>query len=138
VCYLNANQGLDITLLTEEITAILAKIKWIRYIRFSCDTADKLPYFARMTELFKKYGISLSRVFVYVLVRDNLADADERVQELHRICKNFSIYAQCERNPGVVPSRLQLEFAQRYVYGRSYRKETWAQYLKRIGKFDTD
>ena len=134
VCKLDLNQGMDVTLITEDIVAILAKIKWIRYIRFSCDTDNKLPYFKRMSELFKKYGISLSRVFIYVLVRDNLDSADFRVQELHKICKSFNIYAQAERSlkSGTVPDKLQLEFAQRFVYGRSYKKETWLQYCNRL------
>ena len=129
---LDLNQGMDVTLISEDIVAILAKIKWIKYIRFSCDTDNKLPYFKRMAELFKKYGVSLSRVFIYILVRDNLESADYRVQELHKICKSFNIYAQAERNPGTVPDKLQLEFTQRFIYGRSYKKETWLQYCNRL------
>lgn len=130
---IDLNQGMDVRLLTEEVCSILAKIKWIKYIRFSCDTQAQLPYFVKLAELFDKYKIAKSRVFVYTLVRKDLNEADERIQALKGICKNFSIYAQAERNDrkGVVPNRAQLEFTQRYVYGRSYKKETWIQYLKR-------
>jgi hypothetical protein len=125
------NQGMDICRISEDIVQILAKMKWIRFIRFSCDNDSKLPYFGFMAELFLKYGISLSRVFIYVLVRENLESADFRVQSLHRICKSFNIFAQAERNIGVVPSKAQLEFTQRYVYSRKYKKETWSQYCER-------
>jgi hypothetical protein len=54
------------------------------------------------------------------------------VERLKRL-KNLSIYAQAERNRalGIVPDAAQLEFAQRYVYGRGYLKETWREYCKR-------
>ncbi len=124
------NQGLDIMLVTEEVVSILAKIKWDTYIRFSCDKEYQLKHFERVIPLFKKYKIPLSKVFVYVLVQKDLDGADRRVQGLHKLCKSINIYAQAERNEliGVKPNKLQLEFAQRYVYGRSYKKETWSEY----------
>ena len=132
---LDLNQGMDITRLDEDIVKILAKIKWIKYIRFSCDKTYQLPYFEKMAELFRKHGISLSRVFIYLLVRQGDCfyggNADLRVQTLNGIYKNFNLYAQAERNEGVKPNRAQLEFAQRYVYGKSYKKENWEQYCKR-------
>lgn len=62
-----------------------------------------------------------------------LQEADERIQALKRLCKSFSIFAQAERNDrkGIVPDKLQLEFAQRYVYGRCYYNETWSEYRMR-------
>ena len=127
------NQGLDIMLLTDEIVEILSRIKWIKYIRFSCDKSYQLPYFEKMVAFFKKYKIPLSKVFIYVLVQKDLDDAEHRVKSLHNMCKSFNIYAQAERNEilEIRPNKLQLEFAQRYVYGRSYKKETWSEYVKR-------
>jgi len=130
---LDLNQGMDVTLINEDICRILAKTKWVKYIRFSCDSDYKLPYFDRMAELFREYGVSLSRVFIYVLVQNDLEAADRRIQGLHRIYKNFNLYAQAERNEGIVPTKLQLEFAQRYVYGCKYKKETWQKYCERLG-----
>lgn len=127
------NQGLDVMLLTDEIVEILSRIKWIRFIRFSCDKTYQLPYFERMVELFKKHNIPLSKVFVYVLVQKDLDDAEYRVKELHKMCKSFNLYAQAERNEllGIRPNKMQLEFAQRYVYGRLYKKESWSSYIAR-------
>ena len=130
---LDANQGLDITLLNEDIVKILAKIKWIEYIRFSCDKDYQLPYFERMTELFREYKIALSRVFIYVLVRENLQNADFRVQSLNKIYRSFNIYAQAERGEKTEPSRAMLEFANRYVYGKRYKLENWVEYCERTG-----
>lgn len=127
------NQGLDIMLVTEEIVKILSKIKWDKYIRFSCDKSYQLPYFEKVIKLFDKYKIPKSKIFVYVLVRKDLEDADLRIQSLCKMYKSLNLYAQAERNEllGIRPNKLQLEFAQRYVYGRSYKKETWNEYKKR-------
>lgn len=130
---IDLNQGMDIRLLTEDICKILGKIKWLKYIRFSCDTLSQLPYFERAFEWFEKYKVYKSKIFIYVLIRKDLVEADKRIQGLKNIYKHFNLYAQPERNDvkGVVPNKLQLEFAQRYVYGRSYKKETWFEYCAR-------
>ena len=129
------NQGLDIMLLTDDICEIIKDIKWERFIRFSCDKSYQLPYFERMVELFKKHKVPLSKVFVYVLVQKDLEDADKRVQALHKLCPSFNIYAQAERNDllGIKPNAMQQHFAQRYVYGRLYKRENWEEYKTRMG-----
>lgn len=130
---IDLNQGMDVRLLNDDVCKILARLKWIKYIRFSCDTQAQLPYFEKLAELFDKYGIAKSRVFVYMLVRKDLKEADERLHKLESICKNFSVYAQAERNDkkGIAPDKMQLEFTQRYVYGRCFKKETWSDYVHR-------
>ena len=47
----------------------------------------------------------------------------------------WKIYAQAERNKriGIIPNKMQLEFQQRYMYGGSYRDETWGEYCGRKG-----
>lgn len=130
---IDLNQGMDIRLLNDDICKILARLHWIKYIRFSCDTKAQLPYFERLVGLFDKYGISKSRVFIYTLVRKDLQDADDRIQKLNKIYRNFNIYAQAERNDkkGIVPNKTQLEFTQRYVYSRRYKCENWESYKMR-------
>jgi len=132
---IDLNQGMDIRLVTEELVQLFKHLNWIRFIRFSCDTKSQLPYFEKIVRLFEKHKISISRIFIYILVQKDLADADHRVQSLFALNRNISLYAQAERNEhmGIVPNRLQKEFAQRYVYGRIYKKENWAQYCARKG-----
>lgn len=74
------------------------------------------------------YRIDLNQGMDARLVNDCRVD---RLKEL----KNISIYAQAERNElqGIQPNAAQLEFSQRYVYGRSYKKESWPDYCKRNG-----
>lgn len=133
---IDLNQGMDIRLVTKETVKLFGKLKWIKYIRFSCDTKEQLPYFKKVLEWFKDCGVSRSKVFIYILVRRNIKDAEYRVQELYKMWKSLSFYAQAERNDrkGIIPNKMQLEFAQRYIYGRCYRKETWEEYCTRHHK----
>lgn len=114
---IDLNQGMDITLLNDEICQILKNIKWQKYIRFSCDKDYQLPYFEKMLELFAKHKIPKIKVFIYVLVQKDLDNAHNRIQSLHKMCKSFNFYAQSERNGllGIEPNKSQLEFANRYI-----------------------
>ncbi len=130
---IDLNQGMDIRLVDDEICAILKDIKWLKYIRFSCDSKVQLPFFDKAVKLFDKHKISKSKIFIYLLVRKDIAEAEERLKSLCEIYKHFNIYAQPERNEpeGIIPDKMQLEFAQRYVYGRCYKSETWQRYVER-------
>lgn len=130
---IDLNQGMDIRLLNDDICIILKKLKWLNYIRFSCDSMSQVPYFENLIELFKKHKLPKSKVFIYTLITSDLTEANERIQSLYNIYKNFNLYAQAERNDslGIVPNQLQKEFANRYVYSRCYKKETWFEYCNR-------
>ena len=64
----------------------------------------------------------------------DIQDASERVEALKGY-KSINLYAQAERNKGlgIIPNKIQLEFQNRYIYGGSYRNETWEEYCKRKG-----
>lgn len=128
------NQGMDIMLLTPEIIDLLSRIKWINYIRFSCDKMYQVDYFAKWMPLLRKKKMH-NKLFIYLLVRRDVNDAATRVEELKKLHSNICIYAQAERNSskGVVPTKEQLEFAQRYVYGRLYKRETFEEYKRKRG-----
>lgn len=130
---IDLNQGMDIRLVTEEIVQLFKELKWIDYIRFSCDSKSQLPYFKQVFKWFDKYKVAKSKVFIYILVRENIDDAAYRVEELQKMYKNLRYYAQAERNEGkgIIPNKMQLEFAQRYIYGRAYRNESWLNYCQR-------
>ena len=129
---IDLNQGMDARLVDERVAKILAGLKWIKYIRFSCDQQAQIEPIMRTTELLGKYGVKPYRLFIYLLVTADIEDAARRVEVLKRL-GNITIYAQAERNErqGIVPNKMQLEFAQRYVYSGRYRLESWEQYLER-------
>ena len=126
------NQGMDARLVTPEIADIIARVKWIKYIRFSCDQTAQIEAVENAAALLAERGVKASRLFVYLLVTADLENADYRVGRLKKLC-GISIYAQAERNPaqGIIPSKAQNEFTHRYIYGRSYKKETWPEYCHR-------
>jgi hypothetical protein len=128
------NQGLDARLVTPEIADILSRQSWIRFIRFSCDRDAQVDAIVRVARFLGKRGIKPYRLFVYLLVTADVEDAARRVDALKKL-KGITLYAQAERNEtkGVRPNAAQLEFARRYVYGGSYRKETWKEYCEKRG-----
>lgn len=132
--YIDLNQGMDARLVDDRIAKILSQIQWIRFIRFSCDQKSQIEPVKRCIELLGKYGVRPYRIFVYILVTKDLQDAADRVEALKGY-KAISLYAQAERNErlGIIPNKMQLEFQQRYVYGGSYRTETWREYCERKG-----
>lgn len=132
--YIDLNQGMDARLVNGQIARILAQLKWIRFIRFSCDQKSQIEPIRRTLELLGQNGVKPYRVFIYLLVTADVLDASERVEAL-KDYKGINLYAQAERNErlGVVPNAKQLEFAQRYVYSGRYRAETWEEYCERRG-----
>lgn len=126
---IDLNQGMDARLVTDRIAEILSRIKWIKYIRFSCDTTAQIRAIENAAALLMKYGVKPYKLFIYLLVTADVDNAAYRVEQLKKL-RGITIYAQAERNErkGIIPNKLQLEFAQRYVYSGKYRKETWQEY----------
>lgn len=126
------NQGMDARLVNDSIAEILARIKWIRFIRFSCDQKSQVDPIKNTIDLLGKYGVRPYRIFIYLLVTKDIQDAADRVEALKRY-KAINLYAQTERNErlGIMPDVAQLEFQQRYIYGGCYRSETWREYCQR-------
>ncbi|MDE6797115.1 MAG: radical SAM protein [Ruminococcus sp.] len=130
---IDLNQGMDARLVTDETAEILSRLKWIKYIRFSCDTIGQIQAVENAVRMLCKHGVKPYRVFIYLLVTSDIHNATERVERLKKF-RGITIYAQAERNDrlGIVPNRLQLEFTQRYIYSGKYRTETWEEYCKRL------
>jgi hypothetical protein len=128
------NQGMDARLMTSDVAEIISKLNWQKYIRFSCDGEYQIPYIFKTVEMLKKFGVKSYRLFIYTIIKKDLEEAERRISELKKI-KNISIYAQPEINAfkGIIPNKAQNEYAQRYIFGRSYLKETWKEYCKRTG-----
>lgn len=129
---IDLNQGIDARLVNDRVADILSKLKWIRFIRFSCDQKSQIQAVQNTIGLLSKYGVKPYRIFIYLLVTHDLKDASERVEVLKKY-KGINLYAQAERNErlGIIPNAAQMEFQQRYIYSGCYRTETWQEYCKR-------
>lgn len=132
--YIDLNQGMDARLIDDRVAEILSKLKWIRFIRFSCDQKAQIEPIRNTIDLLGKYGVKPYKIFIYLLVTADIQDAAERVEALKGY-KSINLYAQAERNErlGILPNKIQLEFQQRYIYSGCYRTETWDKYCKRRG-----
>lgn len=131
---IDLNQGMDARLVDDRVAEILSRIEWIRFIRFSCDQKSQIGAIRNAIKLLGKYGVKPYRIFIYLLVTADIQDASARVEALKGY-KAINLYAQAERNKrkGIIPNDEQLEFQQRYIYGGSYRRETWEEYCRRKG-----
>ena len=65
--HIDLNQGMDVRLLNDDVCKILARLKWIKYIRFSCDTQAQAKYVRSLLLLRKVYRRYIT-VAVVVLV----------------------------------------------------------------------
>ncbi len=91
------NQGLDIRLINKKNAELLSRIKWIKYLRFSCDQISQLEYFERNLTLLEESGVTESKFFIYLLVKD-IDDAEKRVEFFRNKFPKVTIYAQVYRD----------------------------------------
>lgn len=63
------NQALDARLVTDDIARMLAQVKWIRYIRFGCDTPGQIAEVEKAGNLICKYGYK-GYIFLYCILLD--------------------------------------------------------------------
>lgn len=74
------NQGLDARLVTPENAKLLAACRWIRFIRFSCDTSAMIEPIRRAVSLIREIGCK-REIFCYMLVQD-VQEAEQRLHAL--------------------------------------------------------
>ena len=89
------NQGLDARLITPDVAYYLARLKWIRFIRMSCDTDGMLDVVRSAIALLRDYGVKPYRVFVYLLVQD-VESAERRALALRDV--GAEVFAQPYRD----------------------------------------
>lgn len=89
------NQGLDAKLITYDIAEILAKIKWIDYIRLACDNKYQINSILKAHELLEKCGYT-KNIFCYFLIND-WSDVNTRLNALRQY-EWFSPFGQPYRD----------------------------------------
>jgi len=140
---IDINQGLDARLIDPTIARILSELKYIKrmggkkkgeVIRFSCDSQAQITALRRAVNLLVFEGVKRERIMCYALVTVDIRETAARIEEIKGLGIT-SIYAQAEINPaqGIMPTRAMKEFAERYVKGNLYHKESWEQYCDRKG-----
>jgi len=104
------NQGLDARLITDDVAQLLARLKWIRFIRMSADTDAMLRVVLTAIDRLQAHGIKPYRVFVYVLVQD-IESAERRAIALREV--GAEVFAQPYRDftTNTDPPKEQRDFA---------------------------
>lgn len=127
--WVDFNQGLDARLITPEVSKLLARLHWIRFVRMSCDTLPMLPVVIDAARNLVKAGIAPSRLWCYVLVQD--------VATAHKICTTLDMwgirpFAQPYRDyDGGEPTEEQKHFARWVNCKQLFNSCTWAEYDRR-------
>ena len=87
------NQGLDARLVTPEIAHLLSKVKWIKRIRFGCDTTGQIDDCERAISLLEKNGFK-GEFFFYCILLDDFEESFSRVNHWKKRGGRF--YSHCQ------------------------------------------
>lgn len=107
------NQGLDARLVTDDVAKLLAKVKWIKRIRFGCDTQRQIEECDRATALIDKHGYK-GEYFFYCILLDNFHESFTRVNHWRNRGGRFLTHCQPYRdlnNPRQVIPQWQKDLA---------------------------
>ena len=101
------NQALDARLVTEEFARLLAKVKWIKRIRFGCDTQKQIEDCEKAIDMISRNGYN-GEFFLYTMLNDDFEECYNRIhywwdknQEVRQSHRGHRIYpfAQPYRDP---------------------------------------
>jgi dihydroneopterin aldolase len=125
------NQGLDAMLITDDVSKMLSRLKWINYIRMSADTDAMLNVVLTAIDRLGKCGVKPYRVFVYVLVQD-VESAERRAIALRNIGANPFAQPYRDFTTNAEPPQEQRDLA-RWVNHKAIFKtvKTFAEYKAR-------
>ena len=107
------NQGLDARLVTDDIARLLARVKWIKRIRFGCDTPQQIDECERATSLIDRYGYRGEYCF-YCILLDDFKESFSRVNHWRSRGGRFLPHAQPYRdvnNPHHIVPQWQKDLA---------------------------
>ena len=107
------NQGLDARLVTDDIAKMLSKVKWIKRIRFGCDTPKQIEECDRATSLIDRYGYK-GEYFFYCILLDDFNESFARVNHWRSKGQRFLAHCQPYRdlnNPHQVIPQWQKDMA---------------------------
>lgn len=125
------NQGLDARLITDDVAQMLARLKWINYIRMSADTDAMLDVVLTAIDRLGKYGVKPYRVFVYVLIQD-IVSGERRAIALREVGANPFAQPYRDFTTNAEPPQEQRDLA-RWVNHKAIFKtvQTFAEYRAR-------
>lgn len=116
------NQALDARLVTEDIAQLLAKVRWLKEIRFGCDTPKQIGECERAMAMIDKHRGRPAQYALYTMINNDIREAVYRLSYFRdnpRVC----VVAQPFRdfnNPAQIIPQWQKDMAR-----WSMRRELW-------------
>lgn len=117
------NQALDARLVTDEIAQLLAKVRWIGFIRFGCDTPKQIEECERAMRLIDKHREKPKHYLMYTMINEDFEESFERINHW-RDNKRVRVVAQPFRDlddPKHIVPQWQKDMAQ-WAMRREYYK----------------
>jgi len=90
------NQAIDARLITDDVAQMLARVKWLKYIRFGCDTPRQIGEVERAVQLLDKHGYKKD-YFLYCILQD-FKESFERVNHWKDKGHRFKPFCQPYRD----------------------------------------
>lgn len=75
---IDLNQAMDARLVTDDVAEVLAKVKWLKYIRFGCDTQSQIKECDQAIALIRDKGYS-GEFFLYTMLHGDIQECYERI-----------------------------------------------------------
>jgi len=91
--HVDFNQGLDARLVTPDIADLLAKVKWIKNIRFGCDTPKQVEECQRVVDMLNERGFRASFLF-YTMLHGEMQECYDRLMHWSRQGNRYNVQAQ--------------------------------------------
>ena len=90
------NQALDARLVNEENAKILSRVKWDKYIRFSCDTWSSIEPVKKAVKLLRQTGYTKD-FFIFFLAKE-IDETHERINQITEIDERIMPFCMPFRN----------------------------------------
>lgn len=93
------NQAMDARLVTEDYARLLARCKWIKYIRFGCDTPGQIKECERAIALLERHGIH-TPVLLYTMLHGDMEECYNRISRWRvRLHDSNRVAVDCHAQP---------------------------------------
>ena len=122
------NQGLDARLIDDTVAKLLAKVKWLAPVRLACDTLEMIPDIQKAVEALRWHNVTPRRYSCYVMVKDDLDDALQRIRFLKGLDVDPFVQPYISQN-GEQPPKIQKHLARWADLKQIYNRCTWDEYL---------
>lgn len=129
------NQAMDARLVTPEIGKMLARVKWIKRIRFGCDTEQQIGHCERAIELIDSAGYKGEYFFYCMLhgdIRENLSRVNHWKNRGKRYLPHCQPYLDFNSRIQNIP-QWQLDMARWADRKEIFRTVEFAEYEPRKG-----